>query len=141
MLNLHPLFLYGEYMNDTEIKELIYAEEQRQQSVLRMVASTSQVSDDVREATSSVYTNCYSEGYPKCENNPAGFRYYQGNENTDKLERLCIERAKKAFNLPDDWHVNVQALSGSPANIAVYTALCNIGDKVVGLGLNSGGWC
>lgn len=126
-------------MNDTEIKELIYAEEQRQRSVLRMVASTSQVSDDVREAISSVYTNCYSEGYPKCENNPAGFRYYQGNENTDKLERLCIERAKKAFNLPEDWHVNVQALSGSPANIAVYTALCNIGDKVVGLGLNSGG--
>lgn len=126
-------------MNDIEIKELIYAEEQRQRSVLRMVASTSQVSDDVREAISSVYTNCYSEGYPKCENNPAGFRYYQGNENTDKLERLCIERAKKAFNLPEDWHVNVQALSGSPANIAVYTALCNIGDKVVGLGLNSGG--
>lgn len=126
-------------MNDTEIKELIYAEEQRQRSVLRMVASTSQVSDDVREAISSVYTNCYSEGYPKCENNPAGFRYYQGQENTDKLERLCIERAKKAFNLPEDWHVNVQALSGSPANIAVYTALCNIGDKVVGLGLNSGG--
>lgn len=126
-------------MNDIEIKELISAEENRQRSVLRMVASTSQVSDDVREATSSVYTNCYSEGYPKCENNPAGFRYYQGQENTDKLERLCIERAKKAFNLPEDWHVNVQALSGSPANIAVYTALCNIGDKVVGLGLNSGG--
>lgn len=126
-------------MNDTEIKELISAEENRQRSVLRMVASTSQVSDDVREATSSVYTNCYSEGYPKCENHKSGFRYYQGQENTDKLERLCIERAKEAFNLPNDWHVNCQALSGSPANLAAYFALCNPGDIVVGLGLNSGG--
>lgn len=126
-------------MNDTEIKELISAEENRQRSVLRMVASTSQVSDDVREATSSVYTNCYSEGYPKCENHKSGFRYYQGQENTDKLERLCIERAKEVFNLPNDWHVNCQALSGSPANLAAYFALCNPGDIVVGLGLNSGG--
>ena len=141
MLNIHPLFLYGEYMNDIEIKELIAAEEQRQQSVLRMVASTSQVSDDVREAMSSVYTNCYSEGYPNGPNNPNGFRYYQGQCNTDKLEKLCIERAKKAFNLPEDWHVNVQPYSGSPANLAAYFAFCKPGDKVVGLGLNSGGWC
>jgi glycine hydroxymethyltransferase len=139
MLNIHPLFLYGEYMNDIEIKELIAAEEQRQQSVLRMIASESIPSDDVREALSSCFTSKYSEGYPNCENNPNGFRYYQGQCNTDKLENLCIERAKEAFNLPEDWHVNVQPYSGSPANLATYFAFCKPGDKVVGLGLNSGG--
>lgn len=126
-------------MKDLEVLNLIRNENDRQKHTLRMVASTSQVSDDVRYATSSVFTNCYSEGYPKCSNHKNGFRYYQGQENTDKLEILCIERAKKVFNLPDNWHVNVQPYSGSPCNIAVYLALCNVGDKVVGLGLNSGG--
>lgn len=124
---------------DKEVFDLIESEYNRQKSTLRMVASTSQVSDDVLKAIGSCYTNCYSEGYANGPNNPKGFRYYQGQENTDKLERLCIERARKVFNLPDDWHVNVQPYSGSPANIEVYLALCNIGDKVVGLGLNSGG--
>jgi glycine hydroxymethyltransferase len=119
-------------MRDKEVQKLIEAEEKRQKSTLRMIPSECFVSDDVREALSSCFTQKYSEGYP-------GKRYYQGQENTDKLERLCIERAKKAFNLPDDWHVNVQALSGSPANLAAYFALCNPGDIVVGLGLNSGG--
>lgn len=128
-------------MNDKEVYDLIKAEEYRQKHTLRMVASTSQVSDDVLKCLGSVFTNCYSEGYPHGDNNPNGFRYYQGQINTDKLENLCIARAKKAFNLPDGWHVNVQPYSGSPCNIAVYLALCNIGDKVVGLGLNSGGWC
>lgn len=126
-------------MNDKEVHQIIIEEELRQNTVLRMIPSECQMSKDVMEATSSVFMQKYAEGYPKCENHPNGFRYYQGQENTDKIEILCIERAKKAFNLPEDWHVNVQALSGSPANIAVYTALCNIGDKVVGLGLNSGG--
>lgn len=121
-------------MKDKEVQELIEAEEKRQRSILRMIPSECQTSDDVREALSSCFTQKYSEGYP-------GKRYYQGQVNTDKLERLCIERAKKAFNLSDNWHVNVQALSGSPANLAVYFALCNPGDRVVGLGLNSGGWC
>lgn len=126
-------------MKDLEVLDLIRKENERQKHTLRMIASTSQVSKDVRYAISSVFTNCYSEGYPKCGNHPKGFRYYQGQENTDKLERLCIERAKEVFNLPDDWHVNCQALSGSPANLAAYFALCNPGDIVVGLGLNSGG--
>lgn len=121
-------------MRDKEVQELIEAEKKRQQSILRMIPSECQASSDVLECLGSAFTQKYSEGYP-------GKRYYQGQENTDKLEQLCIERAKKAFNLPDDWHVNVQALSGSPANLAVYFALCNPGDIVVGLGLNSGGWC
>lgn len=128
-------------MHDLEVLNIIQTERYRQKHTLRMIASTSQVSDDVRYAISSVFTNCYSEGYPKCDNHPKGFRYYQGQENTDKIEKLCIERTKEVFNLPDDWHVNCQALSGSPANLAVYFALCNPGDIVVGLGLNSGGWC
>jgi glycine hydroxymethyltransferase len=119
-------------MKDKEVQELIEAENKRQKSILRMIPSECLVSDDVLECLGSAFTQKYSEGYP-------GKRYYQGQENTDKLERLCIDRAKKAFNLPDDWHVNVQALSGSPANLAAYFALCNPGDIVVGLGLNSGG--
>ena len=121
-------------MKDTEVYEILQAEETRQKSVLRMIASESIPSNDVKEALSSCFTTKYSEGF-------IGKRYYQGQINTDKIESLCIERAKQTFNLPDDWHVNCQALSGSPANLAVYTALCNPGDKVIGLGLNSGGWC
>lgn len=123
-------------MRDKEVQELIEAEKKRQSSILRMIPSECKVSEDVLKSLCSCFTQKYSEGYSHLE---GGFRYYQGQENTDKLESLCIARAKKAFNLPDDWHVNVQALSGSPANIAVYTALCDIGDIVVGLGLNSGG--
>lgn len=127
-------------MIDKEAFDIINAEDRRQRSTLRMVASTNQVSDNVKKALASSFTNCYSEGYPHNEiNNPNGFRYYQGQENTDKIENLAIERAKKAFNLPDGWHVNVQPYSGSPANRAVYEAICEPGDKVVGLGLNSGG--
>ena len=119
-------------IKDKEVADIIAAEEYRQKHTLRMVASTNQVSDDVREALSSYFTNCYSEGY-------CGKRYYQGQENTDKIEQLAIDRAKKAFNLPEGWRVNVQPYSGSPANRAVYEAICKPGDKVVGLGLNSGG--
>jgi glycine hydroxymethyltransferase len=126
-------------MIDKEVFDIINAEERRQRSTLRMVASTNQVSDNVKKALSSSFTNCYSEGYANGPNNKDGFRYYQGQENTNKIENLAIERARKAFNLPDDWHVNVQPYSGSPANMAAYMALCKPGDKVVGLGLNSGG--
>lgn len=117
---------------DEEVFNLIKAERDRQLHTLRMVASTNQVSDAVRYALSSYFTNCYAEG-------TVGKRYYQGQENTDKIEALAIERAKKVFNLPEGWHVNVQPYSGSPANRAVYEAICSPGDKVVGLGLNSGG--
>ena len=119
-------------MKDTEVYEILQAEEIRQKSILRMIPSECIMSDDVKEALSSCFTTKYSEGF-------IGKRYYQGQINTDKIESLCIERAKQTFNLPDDWHVNCQALSGSPANLAVYTALCKPGDKVIGLGLNSGG--
>lgn len=119
-------------MIDKEVFAILKAEETRQRTTLRMIASESIPSDDVREALGSCFTSKYSEGY-------VGKRYYQGQENTDKIERLAVERAKIAFNLPEDWHVNVQSYSGSPANLAVYFALCKPGDDVVGLGLNSGG--
>lgn len=119
-------------MKDTEVYEILQAEEARQKSILRMIPSECIMSDDVLACSGSRIAQKYSEGL-------IGKRYYQGQINTDKIESLCIERAKQAFNLPDDWHVNCQALSGSPANLAVYTALCKPGDKVIGLGLNSGG--
>ena len=119
-------------MKDTEVYEILQAEETRQKSVLRMIPSECIMSDDVLACSCSRIAQKYSEGL-------IGKRYYQGQINTDKIESLCIERAKQAFNLPDDWHVNCQALSGSPANFAVYTALCKPGDKVIGLGLSSGG--
>ena len=119
-------------MIDKEVFDILNAEEKRQQTTLRMIASESIPSADVREALGSCFTSKYSEGY-------VGKRYYQGQENTDKIEHLAVERAKIAFKLPEDWHVNVQSYSGSPANLAVYFALCKPGDVVVGLGLNSGG--
>lgn len=126
-------------IKDKEVADIIEAEEYRQRTTLRMIASENQPSDAVRKMLSSCFTSKYSEGYPKCDNHLYGFRYYQGQENTDKIEILAIERARKAFNLPDDWHVNVQPYSGSPCNMAAYMALCDVGDTVVGLGLNSGG--
>lgn len=117
---------------DKEVNDIINDEELRQRTTLRMIASESIPSESVRYTLASCFTSKYAEGYP-------GRRYYQGQENTDKIERLCIERARKAFNLPNDWHVNCQAYSGSPANLATYFALCKPGDVVVGLGLNSGG--
>ena len=119
-------------MKDTEVYEILQAEETRQKSILRMIPSECIMSDDVLTCSGSRIAQKYSEGF-------IGKRYYQGQINTDKIESLCIERAKQTFNLPDDWHVNCQALSGSPANLAVYTALCKPGDKVIGLGLSSGG--
>lgn len=119
-------------MIDKEVFDILNAEEKRQQTTLRMIASESIPSADVREALGSCFTSKYSEGAIRK-------RYYQGQENADKIEQLAIERAKIAFNLPEDWHVNVQSYSGSPANLAVYFALCKPGDVVVGLGLNSGG--
>ena len=119
-------------MIDKEVFDVLKAEETRQRTTLRMIASESIPSNDVIEALGSCFTSKYSEG-------AIGKRYYQGQENADKIEQLAIERAKIAFKLPEDWHVNVQSYSGSPANLAVYFALCKHGDDVVGLGLNSGG--
>lgn len=114
---------------DEEIQNLISREERRQKSVLRLIPSENIVSDGVLEALGSVLVNKYSEGYP-------GKRYYQGQSILDEIERLAQSRAQALFGAE---HVNVQSYSGSPANMAVYMALCNPGDAVMGLGLNSGG--
>ena len=120
-------------MKDKQIEKLIKVEEMRQKKTISLIASENYVSDDVLKALGSKFTNKYSEGYPHK-------RYYKGQENTDKLEELCKERALKLFGLnKKDWAVNVQALSGSPANLAVYLALVPTGGKVMGMSLSHGG--
>jgi len=109
--------------------EIIKKEENRQNNELELIASENYVSPAVLEAMATVLTNKYSEGY-------AGKRYYGGNYIIDEMETLAIERAKQLFDAP---HVNVQPLSGSPANAAVYMAFLNPGDKVLGLKLDHGG--
>ncbi|HEY9585393.1 MAG TPA: serine hydroxymethyltransferase [Candidatus Paceibacterota bacterium] len=104
-------------MKDKQVERLIKKEEKREKSVVNLIASENYVSDDVLRALGSILTNKYAEGYP-------GRRYYGGNEVVDEVERLCQARALKTFKLsPNAWHVNVQPHSGSPANVAVYTAL------------------
>src|SRR3989304_4423870 len=103
-------------MRDKEVEKLIKAEEKRQKSVINLIPSENYVSDDVLRALGSVLNNKYSEGYP-------GARYYGGNIIIDKVEELCKKRALKLFTLnPAEWHANVQPLSGSPANLAGYSA-------------------
>ncbi len=120
-------------MKDTQIKKLIDAEKKRQKKVINLIASENYVSKDVLEALGSELTNKYAEGY-------SGKRYYGGNEVVDRIESLTIERARKLFGLSEkDWHVNVQPLSGSPANLAVYLALVPLGGKIMGMSLDNGG--
>ncbi|MEK7208160.1 MAG: serine hydroxymethyltransferase [Patescibacteria group bacterium] len=120
-------------MKDFEIKKLIAAEKKRQKSVVNLIASENYVSKDVLETLGSELTNKYSEGYP-------GKRYYGGNELMDRIENLAKERALALFKLsPDAWSVNVQPLSGSPANIAVYLALVPPQGKIMGMSLAHGG--
>jgi len=120
-------------MIDKEIEGLIEKEEARQKEVINLIASENYVSTDVLEALGSSLTNKYAEGYP-------GARYYGGNEVIDDIERLCQKRALETFGLnEDDWHVNVQALSGSPANLAVYLGLLGKTGKVMGMSLDHGG--
>jgi len=114
---------------DPQIYKLIEAEEKRQKDVLEMIASENYTSKAVMETLGSVLTNKYSEGFP-------GKRYYQGNSVIDAVENLTQERAKKLFGVP---YVNVQPLSGSPANSAVYFAVLKNGEKMMGLALTSGG--
>lgn len=117
---------------DPDILGILHNEEEKQQNKLSMIASENFTSKAVREAVGSVFMNKYSEGY-------AGKRYYEGNYNIDQLETLAIDRAKELFKLPSDWEVNVQPLSGSPANLAVYLGLLEPGDKVMGMYLPDGG--
>ena len=114
---------------DPEISNLIDKELIRQKEVLNLIPSENYASQAVLEATGSVLANKYSEGYPFK-------RYYQGNANADEIEKLAINRAKQLF---DAEHVNVQCLSGSPANFAVFLAFLQPGDKFMGLDLACGG--
>lgn len=116
-------------MNDTEIAQLIAAEEKRQREGLELIPSENYVTRDVLTAMGSVFTNKYSEGYP-------GRRYYGGQENTDKVERLAIERAKQLFHAD---HANVQPHSGAQANEVVYHSWCNLGDTILAMDLSHGG--
>lgn len=114
---------------DPAIYELIKKEAKRQSEGLEMIPSENYVSPSVLEAMGSILTNKYSEGYPHK-------RYYGGNEVIDEVEDLARDRAKKLFGVP---HANVQPYSGSPANLAVYMAVCQPGDTVMGLELSHGG--
>ncbi|MEK7594400.1 MAG: serine hydroxymethyltransferase [Patescibacteria group bacterium] len=116
-------------MKDTVIAALIKAEEQRQREGLELIPSENYVTSDVLDAMGSIFTNKYSEGYP-------GRRYYGGQENTDQVEQLAIDRAKKLFKAD---HANVQPHSGAPANEAVYFAWLEPGDTVLAMDLSHGG--
>jgi len=118
---------------DPELTAIIKEEKNRQKSGLEMIASENFTSVSVLECLSSCLHNKYSEGMP-------GKRYYGGNQFIDQCERLAQKRALEAFNLdPECWGVNVQPYSGSPANFAVYTALLQPHDRIMGLDLPDGG--
>lgn len=116
-------------MNDDIVAVLIDNEAKRQREGLELIPSENYVSHSVRQALGSVFTNKYSEGYP-------GHRYYGGQEFTDKVEQLAIDRAKRLFHAD---HANVQPHSGAPANEAVYSAWCRPGDTILAMDLSHGG--
>jgi len=118
---------------DPEVNEIVEKEKSRQWKGLELIPSENFTSRSVMDALGSVMTNKYSEGYP-------GARYYGGNEFIDQCETLCQQRALAAFHLdPEKWGVNVQSLSGSPANFQVYTGLLKPHDRIMGLDLPHGG--
>jgi len=114
------------------LQRLIKDEEKRQKETIDLIPSENYVSRNVLKATGSLLMNKYSEGYP-------GKRYYPGNAVIDKVEVYCQKKAKEIFNLGKNWSVNVQPYSGSPANLAVYHALLESGDKILSLKLSHGG--
>ena len=114
---------------DPAVAQIIEHERERQVETLEMIASENYASAAVLEATGSVFTNKYAEGYP-------GKRYYAGNQFSDELETLAIERAKQLFGVE---HANVQPTSGAEANMAVYQAFVNPGDTIMGMELSQGG--
>src|SRR3954464_6081781 len=126
---MHPALQATLAAVDPEIAELIASEERRQRDKVRLIASENYVSGAVLAATGSGLTNKYSEGYP-------GKRYYEGQQLIDRVEQLCIDRAKALFGAD---HANVQPYSGSPANLAVYLAFVKPGETVMGMGLPAGG--
>lgn len=118
---------------DKKVCKIIESEKKRQKEGLEMIASENYVSEAVLEAMGSILTNKYSEGYP-------GKRYYGGQEYTDQIETLAQKRALQLFGLDEeDWSVNVQPYSGSPANIEVFFALAEFGDTLMGMSLAQGG--
>lgn len=114
---------------DKRIREILDKEKNRQRDNIELIASENYVSNDILELQGSIFTNKYAEGYP-------GKRYYGGCENVDNIENLAIEYVCKLFNVK---YANVQPHSGSQANMAVYRALLNHGDKIMGLNLSHGG--
>ncbi len=116
-------------LQDSKIFDLIQKEKKRQLEGLELIASENYVSEEVLQCMGSILTNKYSEGYP-------GKRYYNGNEYIDGIEREAIGRARNLFKVE---HANVQPYSGSPANLAVYFALIETGDRVLGMSLDAGG--
>jgi glycine hydroxymethyltransferase len=116
-------------MDDTQVADLIAGEEKREREGLELIPSENYVSRDVLTALGSIFTNKYSEGYP-------GRRYYGGQEYTDQVEQLAIDRAKQLFKAD---HANVQPHSGAPANEAVYSAWLEPGDTVLAMDLSHGG--
>lgn len=114
---------------DKIIREILDKEKNRQRDNIELIASENYVSNDILELQGSIFTNKYAEGYP-------GKRYYGGCENVDDIENLAIEYVCKLFNVK---YANVQSHSGSQANMAVYRALLNHGDKIMGLNLSHGG--
>ena len=115
--------------NDPEIYQAIKGEEEREKKGIELIPSENYTYPEVLAANGSVFTNKYAEGYP-------GKRYYGGQDYTDVIERIAIDRAKKLFRCE---HANVQALSGSPMNQAVYLAFLKPGDTVLGMDLSHGG--
>ncbi len=116
-------------MADTQITQLLASEAARQQQDIELIPSENYVSREVLTALGSVFTNKYSEGYPKQ-------RYYGGQDNTDQVEQLAIDRAKRLFGAD---HANVQPHSGAQANEAVYYAWCEPGDTILAMDLSHGG--
>ena len=120
-------------MKDKVIVKIIKNETKRQEETINLIPSENFVSKDVLEALGSTFTNKYAEGYP-------GARYYGGNKFVDEVENLARGRALRAFGLSaEEWSVNVQPYSGSPANLAILVALVPLGEKIMGLQLDMGG--
>ncbi|KAI6468151.1 Cytochrome B translational activator protein cbs2, partial [Pyricularia oryzae] len=118
---------------DPAMYDIVEKEKQRQKHYINLIPSENFTSQAVLDALGSPMQNKYSEGYP-------GARYYGGNEFIDQSERLCQQRALETFGLDDkQWGVNVQALSGAPANLYVYSALMGVHDRMMGLDLPHGG--
>jgi glycine hydroxymethyltransferase len=119
--------------HDPQLYKLVELEKKRQYRGIELIASENFTYKFVLESLGSCLTNKYSEGYP-------GARYYGGNEYIDRIEDLARSRALTAYRLnPAEWGVNVQPYSGSPANLAVYTALLQPGERLMGLNLTQGG--